>query len=101
MPGADRTRLVIILAWGAAFIAGLSISPFAPAVLVALLIPAAGALVWLAHSAEERSAIEKLRELSSLIEDPDEDEQHQAAPESEDPFAQIRDRIARRNRWLP
>ena len=100
MPGADRTRLVIILAWGAAFIAGLSISPFAPAVLVALLIPAAGALVWLAHSAEERSAIEKLRELSSLIEDPDEDEQHQAAPESEDPFAQIRDRIARRNRWI-
>ncbi len=98
LPGADRTRLLMILAWGAAFIAGLFISPFAPAVVVALLIPLAGGVVWLAHAAEERTQGERLGELDELIEDPDEGDREDR-PE-DDPVRSLREKILRRNRWI-
>ena len=100
MPGADRSRLLIILAFGVSFAAALFLSPFAPALVIALFIPVSGALFWLSHSAAERTHLERLGELVDLIEEPDPDERDESREFFVDrPFEALRERIESRIAW--
>lgn len=103
MPGADRSRLLIILAFGVSFAAALFISPFAPALVIALFIPVSGALVWLSHAAAERAQLAQLGALIDLIDDAepgDDNDDPRAAFDPERPYEALRTRIVERNAWI-
>lgn len=96
-----------IVVWGSLFLVGLGIAPFAPAWVVALLIPLGGMCVVLLARAESREHAIRLHELEALIEEVESDE---AGPDEagtdiddeagDDPFDRLRSKVIQRNQWI-